>query len=510
MMAAVKDEKPPVAQQNNKPWTLREVGGKTVWEWLHLLSALAIPVVLAVVGFWFTAQQDTRQQRIEDQRAEAERELAEERAQDEALQSYLDQMGALLLEKDLRNSEEDSEVRTLARARTLTVLENLDGDGRGSVLQFLFEAELIGRSKGDPQASSPEEWEKYEQQLEEYREYKEVEAEHEKLREEINVGTSGECYSPDLPELQQVVEEGAPPPSPEDVEKLGDLGMKLGKLRLGLFDNSESPEVMPPHPPGEIHIQPAISLDNATLAYAELPGALLAGADLERVDFHGANLNGAQLFGTILNQAVLDEATFDGAVFHNAQMRMVQLNDAEIRRASVRGVPLTEAELSGADLSHSDGRDANLTRATLSNADLSDTWLSGADLSCANLRNANLENANLSSFGTLGGATSPSEAEVTMPQNSETSSLGPPDGEITAVHDGETVSRTDLSQTGADLSGADLAGADLAGADLRGANLRNANVTQDQLEQAASLEDATMPNGQKYEDWLKSREEDGG
>src|SRR5215208_4888498 len=73
-------------KQGRKPWTLREFGGQTVWDWLHLLSALAIPVVLAIVGLWFSAQQDARQQNIEDQRAEAERELAEQRAQGEALQ----------------------------------------------------------------------------------------------------------------------------------------------------------------------------------------------------------------------------------------------------------------------------------------------------------------------------------------------------------------------------------------------------------------------------------------
>jgi hypothetical protein len=33
-------------------------------------------------------------------------------------------MSMLLLEKDLRASDEDSEVRTLARARTLTVLKS--------------------------------------------------------------------------------------------------------------------------------------------------------------------------------------------------------------------------------------------------------------------------------------------------------------------------------------------------------------------------------------------------
>src|SRR5919112_3485154 len=78
-------------------------GDKTLWDWLQLLSALAIPVVLAAAGLWFTAQQDARQQKVENQRAEAERKLADQRAQDEALQAYLNQVGTLLLEKDLRN-----------------------------------------------------------------------------------------------------------------------------------------------------------------------------------------------------------------------------------------------------------------------------------------------------------------------------------------------------------------------------------------------------------------------
>jgi uncharacterized protein YjbI with pentapeptide repeats len=59
----------------------------------------------------------------------------------------------------------------------------------------------------------------------------------------------------------------------------------------------------------------------------------------------------------------------------------------------------------------------------------------------------------------------------------------------------------------ANLSHSDLTDADLTDADLSLANLRDAvGVTKEQLEQqAASLEGATMPNGQKYEDWLKSK-----
>ncbi len=107
--------------------------GKTVWD---LLQLLIVPLSLTILGYVFTIQQDARQQRIEDQRAAAERELAEERAQDEALQTYLDEMGQLLLKKDLRNSQESSEVRTLARARTITALTRLDPKRQASVLQF--------------------------------------------------------------------------------------------------------------------------------------------------------------------------------------------------------------------------------------------------------------------------------------------------------------------------------------------------------------------------------------
>jgi hypothetical protein len=36
-------------------------GDKTFWDWLELLGTLAIPVVLAAAGLWFTAQQEERQ-----------------------------------------------------------------------------------------------------------------------------------------------------------------------------------------------------------------------------------------------------------------------------------------------------------------------------------------------------------------------------------------------------------------------------------------------------------------
>src|SRR5215203_6209855 len=131
--------------------------------------------------------------------------------------------------------------------------------------------------------------------------------------------------------------------------------------------------------------------------------------------------------------------------------------DQEYNVADLSGAELRDADLSLADLSNVTLRDANLSGADLQNANLS-----GADLSSANLQDANLRAANLFN---------------------------------------------------ANLVGAYLPEATLEYAELRYANVEGAReVNAEQLEeQSSSLEGATMPNGQKYEDWLKSkgRGEDG-
>jgi hypothetical protein len=120
---------------------------KTVWDWMQLLI---VPVVLAIITVVFTLYQEGRQSRIEQQRAQNALQVAEERAQAAELQDYLDQMGSLLLNKDrpLRQSKEEDEVRTLARARTLTILERMNPSRKRQVIQFLYEADLIRGVEG--------------------------------------------------------------------------------------------------------------------------------------------------------------------------------------------------------------------------------------------------------------------------------------------------------------------------------------------------------------------------
>ena len=127
-------------------------GDKTLWD---LLQLLIVPLALAVIGFWFSSQQEVRQHEIEDQRAQVEREIEAERAEQETLQAYLEQMGTLLLDRGLRAADENSDVRRLARARTLVVLDALSPPRQELALRFLNEAELIQGSPPDEQPVIP-------------------------------------------------------------------------------------------------------------------------------------------------------------------------------------------------------------------------------------------------------------------------------------------------------------------------------------------------------------------
>src|SRR5215207_9440348 len=152
--------------------------------------------------------------------------------------------------------------------------------------------------------------------------------------------------------------------------------------------------------------------------------------------------------------------------------------DAEHNESVIRF--LTDSGLAGTPASESsinlfreiDLSEANLSDIPLPNADLRDAHLSGASLFHANLRYASLRKVNLGN----------------------------------AFLENADLSGTDLSE--ANLSDAYLGKADLHEALASGTNLRGADgITNEELDQqAASLEGATMPNAQKYEDWLKSKD----
>jgi uncharacterized protein YjbI with pentapeptide repeats len=276
----------------NSPWWKRlwgwtEFGKKSGWEYLELLSTLAIPIVLAAAGFWFTAQQDQRQERIEAQRAKSERTTAEQRAQDEALQAYLDQMSTLMLGKDLS----DEKVRTLLRARTLTVLAGMDPSRKTQIMRFLIEAELVqSRDEEDPVIS-----------------------------------------------LEDADLSGANLPYGADLIGTNLSGATLSGAILGAADLRRT------------YLSEA-NLSEANLSDANLTGANLTGADLVEADLGAADLSDADLSFATLSEANLEGANLEGANLRWAALWIADLSDAILSDADLSGATLSGATLSDANL----------------------------------------------------------------------------------------------------------------------------------------------------------------
>jgi len=315
---------------------------KTLWDGLQLLI---VPVMIALVGAGFTAAQGYIQLQAEERRAQAQRAAEEQRAQDEALQAYFEGMESLLLEEDLRSSGEDDEVRTLADARTSTVLSRVDGPRKRSIVLFLHQARLI---RDQP----------------------------------IVALQDADLSNTDL--------------SRAGLEHANLSGADLSDAYLG-------DAVL-----GGANLSGA-NLSGAILSVAHLDGADLSFADLRGVDLSFAWLPSADLEAAVLEEADLEEAYLDhatlieadlsrttliGATLNSAQLRNANLSDADLSR--VRRLPrpvglalreekvtyLRDADLSGADLSNADLSEADLSGAQgVTDEQLADAWtLEGATM----------------------------------------------------------------------------------------------------------------------------------
>ena len=295
--------------RQSKAWTHREFGGKTVWDWLQLLI---VPIMLSLITVAFTWQQNTRQQqierqqnerqqqledhraqqaqKIENQRAQAERDLQEQRAQQATLQAYLDQMGTLLLDRDLRNASEDSDVRRLARARTLVVLDALASDRQDRVFRFLEETELI------------------------------------------------QAVPPDRPPIVSL-----------KYASLRDLKL-TGKQLLRNTDLTQA--TLSGAALSEAHLEgtdlSGAHLGNADLTGAYLMDAKLSGAYLYDTDLGGADLSGADLSdaeGRFKSGARMIRTRLDGADLSGADLTKARVTEEQLREAeSLEGATMPDGQ----------------------------------------------------------------------------------------------------------------------------------------------------------------------
>jgi uncharacterized membrane-anchored protein YhcB (DUF1043 family) len=102
----------------------------------------AITAAVGLLNLRLTRKNLEQQRELEAQRADEQRNLEAQRAQGTALQAYYEQIGKLLTEYELLTTDRE-EIRKLARGQTLTVLQEVDGNGKRSLLTFLHGARLI-------------------------------------------------------------------------------------------------------------------------------------------------------------------------------------------------------------------------------------------------------------------------------------------------------------------------------------------------------------------------------
>jgi uncharacterized protein YjbI with pentapeptide repeats len=230
--------------------------GKTLWDWMDLLL---VPLGLAFVAFFLN--------RIEKQKEESH-------AQENILQSYLDNMTHLLLEKGLLTSEPGAEIRIIARARTLTALHALDPRRKGTIVQFLHESHLI-RSSAENQIIS----------------LKEADLNGANLR---NMRLKGVNLSEAFLEYAD----------------LSNVDMRYANLTKAHLSNSNLSGAF---------------MKWAKLQEAELTKSNLRGAYLRLTDLSRAVLRGANLQEAVLDQAVVKETNISKASLSRASFLDVDL-----------------------------------------------------------------------------------------------------------------------------------------------------------------------------------------
>ena len=123
-------------------WNWTGVSGKDLWDWWQLLI---LPVGLAVGGFLFNMKQSETSLKVSKQQHQTDLQIADDQQREAALEGYLDHISELLLEKNLVSPQARSDIREMARVRTLITLRRVDKYRKGVLLQFLHEAGLINK-----------------------------------------------------------------------------------------------------------------------------------------------------------------------------------------------------------------------------------------------------------------------------------------------------------------------------------------------------------------------------
>jgi Pentapeptide repeats (8 copies) len=317
---------------------------KSLWDWMSLVLA---PVTLAGLGFYFQSSQDkAKYVREQDDIKQAEakelidKALVADQQREAALQSYLDNISKLLVDKQLRQLlYQSSEIQNETPANDV-VSSTTDATNR-AINDFITK---VDTAKAEPS---------------------------------IDVKAALDVIKAKTLSLLRLFD-GDMSRKSSVLSFLGDTEV-LQELKLDLSGSNWKDAF----------------LCRANLSKAHLSKANLTGADLTGANLTGTYLNGANLTGTHLNEAHLNEAHLHGTFLNGADLSGAFLNGADLIGADLIGAKMIQAELTGAYLRGADLTGANLNGANLNGADLTGAKLNEADLTGAKLIKTKLDGADL-------------------------------------------------------------------------------------------------------------------
>ena len=279
---------------------------RTLWDWLGLLS---VPAALGAGAYWLNKSQKDTELKIAEKAREKDRELAEKarasereiadsRQKQASLEAYYDRMTELLLEHGLRESAAESEMRSIARARTIAVVKSLDAERNRQLFAFLQASKL---TEGKPPV--------------------------------VNLARADLSGS----DLSNIAVIGA------DISQIKLIsatlsGALLRKVDLRMADLSQA---------NLSHID----LNEVDLFQAILKETVISDALLYEVNLRGANLIGANISKTKFIQVNLSYANLGGADLSKTDLSNADLSMANLSGAILDSSSLSETCLVGANLS---------------------------------------------------------------------------------------------------------------------------------------------------------------
>jgi uncharacterized protein YjbI with pentapeptide repeats len=294
-----------------KPWrplAIRFSGEKerSGWDWADLLLKVSVPILILGLSTFYSCTNSRREEKI-----------AWEQRESDVMTVFVKEMRPLMLDKNLKESAADAEVRGVARGLTLAALSQVhDPERKRLIVRFLLDSGLNAKS-----------------------------GKLFSLSEANLSGANLSGASLSGANLSEADLSGA---------NLSDANLSGANLSNANFSGANLSDA---------------NLYKAKLIKADLSNANLYKANLKEADLSSAKLIGADLSSAALREAVLYEAKLIKADLSNANLYKAKLNRADLSNA-ILSANLIDADLSFANLSGANLSGANLFGAVFSVADL--------------------------------------------------------------------------------------------------------------------------------------------